>query len=83
MAPNPLITASRGQGSARSGPENVVWPSGGGRAYPYNPILGPEQERLRTFQSPETSGTQRFFQPHSRSFDYNRQLPTSAPRSKK
>ena len=76
MAPNPLITTS-------SGPENVSRPSGGGRAYPYNPILGPAQERLRTSQSPETSGTQHFFQPRSHSFGYNRRLLTSAPRSKK
>ena len=56
VAPNPPIhsTASSGQGSARSGPENVSRPSGSGHTYPYNPIFGPAQERLRTFQSPET-----------------------------
>ena len=85
MAPNPPTRSSdsSGQGSARSRPENVSQPSGSGRTYPYNPIFGPAQERLRTFQSPETCGTQRFFQP--RSFGYNRRLPTSrsAPRSKK
>ena len=53
-----------------------------GRAYPYNPIPGPSQERLSLFQSHGTAAGTRFFSGTFRG-GYNRRLPACAPKSKK